>query len=206
MDPTEFEALRARCLQGQEEAWAELFRKLLPFAERLAMARYQIPAADAQDVAQLVMIDFAAKISEIRTPEAFVRTAVHNKCVDWARRCKTRNEVLASELSGEREDGEDKTNLFENLPGPRQDTTDTELVEALELLRAALLELKDDCRRLLSLRFFEQIAYRDLSERCSLPEAQVGVRLARCLGYIFDKLDRFPDAWDTLSVLCEQET
>ncbi len=203
MDLTEFDILRRRCLDGDESAWTELYRQLLPLAKWLA-AKYGIPNDDAKDIIQKTMITFTEKIGRIRNPNAYLRTVLHHRWVDWLRQRQAGAEVLGTDLNPSINETSAGADVFDAVAATAsRATADIETAEALELLRQLLQELKDDCRRLVVSRFLEQRSYREMAQECEVPEPQIGVRLSRCLGYLLERLNRFPDARMVLRALCE---
>lgn len=187
--------LVARCLRGESSAWAELFRVNFRHAEQVALAPpFRFTTHEAEDIAQETMIELARKLDEVENIPAFVGVIAHNKCVDRVRKKKP---VLQTDLAGADGDGPDLDQLAAVTPLPLESAND----ELLTLLTGALESLGDSCRMLLHHRFFDELSYKDIAARLAIPNAQVGVYLARCLNRLRAQIEKRPDVWKELAAL-----
>jgi RNA polymerase sigma-70 factor (ECF subfamily) len=101
----------------------------------------------------------------------------------WLLRIAT-NETL-NYLRGQRRDrehtvqGEEGDDLAERIPG-RDDPAATVLAaERREAVRAAVAQLPEQYRLLITLRFFNDLSYAEIAEQTGLPVNTVGVQLMR---------------------------
>ena len=191
----DYQELVARCLRGDSKAWSELFRVNFRHAEMVALAPpFRFHAHEAEDIAQETMIELARKLAGVENIPAFVGTVAHNKCVDRVRKMKP---VLESDLAH----GEDDDPSLDSVTQP--ETVSPELVddESLGALLGAIETLGEMCRGILHNRFFEELAYKDIGERLSIPQPQVGVYLARCLARLRTQIEQRPDLWKELEAL-----
>jgi len=188
--------LVARCLRGDPDAWAALFRAHFRHAEMVALAPpFRFNAHEAEDIAQEAMIELARVLGDIQNIPAFVGTVAHNKCVDRVRKMKP---VLETDLArGEDDDPPTLDSIAEPQAVPLELADD----ETLGTLLAAIESLGEMCRNILHNRFFEELAYKDIGERLSIPAPQVGVYLARCLARLRTHIEQQPGLWQELEAL-----
>ncbi len=191
----DYQELVARCLRGDSKAWSELFHANFRHAEMVALAPpFRFHVHEAEDIAQETMIELARKLAGVENIPAFVGTVAHNKCVDRVRKMKP---VLESDLPH----GEDEDPSLDSVAQP--ETLPPELAdsEVLGELLGAVETLGEMCRGIPHNRFFEELAYKDIGERLSIPAPQVGVYLARCLTRLRTQIEQRPDLWKELEAL-----
>jgi RNA polymerase sigma factor (sigma-70 family) len=192
----DYQELVARCLRGDSKAWSELFRANFRHAEIVALAPpFRFHAHEAEDIAQETMIELARKLAQIENIPAFVGTVAHNKCVDRVRKMKP---VLESDLPRGDDGDEPGLDQFAGAAPLPMELADN---EAFSLLLGAVETLGEPCRAILHNRFFEELAYKDIAERLSIPAPQVGVYLARCLNRVRTQIEQRPDVWKELEAL-----
>ena len=130
---------------------------------------YVIPRGDGEDLVQEVVVqvyraacdpDFIAG----RDFPAFVRTIAHRRCVDWIRRRHPAEEIDPESASDQ--------------PAP-----DVILIrqERIERGRAVLRLLAPSCVRLIRLRAYHGLPYREIAERLGQTEDGVRARMYKCL-------------------------
>lgn len=188
-------ALKSRCLKGDEDAWRDLYREFYGQAEAIARAYpFQLPAQEAEDIAQDTMIELTKKLAGIDNVRGFVGVVAHNKCVDRVRKKKP---VLESALP---QDGAGNS-VLDRASAPEPLPFDAAENFALVELSNAMEALGEPCRKLLFFRFFEELSYENVAERSSIPVQQIGVYLSRCLLRLRANLQSSPEIWGELSAL-----
>ncbi len=132
--------------------------------------------AVAEEIVQDVFMRLHTKWDDIQSPRAWLFRSVRNQAYNYIR--DTQREVL---------------NVDEN------EVTDTEhehdrpdaLMERMETnaaVRKMVEELDEEDRQLLQLKYFENLKYRDISERTGLSVSNVGYRLHHILKELASKL------------------
>jgi len=164
--------LVASAVAGDERAWNELVDRYAPLVMSVA-ARYQLSAADAQDVSQIVWLRLVEHLAELREPRALPRwiiTTTGNECVRLLRAAR-------------------RTELFNPSTWIPPDDVDHAGVdkamlsaERRQALLQALAELPDHQRRLLLLLLEDPpLSYADISTRLGVPLGSIGPTRARAM-------------------------
>lgn len=138
---------------------------LLRFAFSLTGRR-----AVAEEIVQEVFLQLHAKWTEVNEPRAWLFRSVRNRAFHYLR--KSRREVSGSE-------GEDAALVAES-----SGETPDELISRMETvaeLRQLVSQLPEKDRRLVQLKYYEDLKYRDISERTGLTISNVGFRLHQVL-------------------------
>ena len=152
----------AESFSGGEVDWQSVHRQCLREARRIA------PAADAADVAQEALIRAWKSVGTARAPEQpgpWLRTIVRREAI----RHRSRNGVLAS--------------LDEH--GDVVDRTASKRLELLDLqvdVRRAVRSLTPLDRKLLALRYVDDLTQPAVADALGIPEGTAKVRLHRARG------------------------
>ncbi|MEQ1831223.1 MAG: RNA polymerase sigma factor, partial [Pirellula sp.] len=151
-------SLTLRTLFDSEES------NLLRFAFSLTGRR-----AVAEEIVQEVFLQLHAKWMEVNEPRAWLFRSVRNRAYHYLR--KSRRETLHSDQD-----------LM--LLADTSDETPDELIARMETvgeLRQLLSQLPEKDRRLVQLKYYEGLKYRDISQRTGLTISNVGYRLHQVL-------------------------
>lgn len=161
-------ALVARAAGGDQAAWDELVERYLPLVWAICI-RYRLRRHDAEDVAQSVWLRLAEQLGNLREPAAlpgWLSATTRNECLRVVR--------IADryELSGDDPDDVGDAGIEEMIV----------IAERNAALRAALAELPQPCRRLLSLLAEDPpLSYDEISAILQLKKGSIGPKRARCL-------------------------
>ncbi len=172
-------ALVNRVGEGDQEAWNEIIERYAPLVWAICL-RYQLDRQDIDDVGQSVWLLLVEHIGTLREAAALP---------GWLA-TTTRRECLRVLRAGSRQDHAGLPSE-EQMPGDPAATVDQELIEAERnaALRAALAELPDRCRKLLSMLISDPPpAYAEISAALGIAVGSIGPIRARCL----DRLRRSP--------------
>ena len=157
--------LTLRTLFDSEES------SLLRFAFSLTGRR-----AVAEEIVQEVFLQLHVKWSEVNEPRAWLFRSVRNQAFHYLR--KSRRERLGSD-----DDGKQVATSSEETPD--------ELIVRMEKvteLRQLVSQLPEKDRRLVQLKYYEDLKYRDISQRTGLTISNVGFRLHQVLKKLADGL------------------
>ena len=174
VDDIHDELLVLRCQDGDSQALEELVAR---WQQRLwRHALHLTGKRDAAwDVLQEVWMAIVRGIRSLDDPARFRPWAyrlVINKSADWVRR-QQRQRKLADDASGD---------LEEWSPPAAGDH--------VERLRRALSRLPDDCRAILSLRYFEDAQVGEIARILEVPEGTVKSRLHHARNQLKKALER----------------
>jgi RNA polymerase sigma factor (sigma-70 family) len=175
------------CLNGDSAAWEALVFRY----QRLI---YSIPVKlgftqdDAADVFQSICLKLVEKLETLRD---------HNRLGSWLITATTRECWRKAALSRREAPG-----LLPSRDAPDEDLAQVPaeyllpveaqvILEQQQLIREAVLQLPERCRRLITMLFYEkdELSYAAIARLMKMPVASVGPTRARCL----EKLRKFLD-------------
>jgi RNA polymerase sigma-70 factor (ECF subfamily) len=190
------EELVARHLQGDRYAFTALVER---YAERLFNLAYRFTSdrADAEDIAQECFLHAYDALPRSRTDQPFkpwlFQIAV-NLCRDRARKKRPQTfSELEDEHSGVLEAG-DGPSTEDLLPDEAlQPLEQLEEKEIEDALRAAVMELPEEDRTLLTLRYNEELSYEEIGRLLNLLPQTVGARLFRAKRRLRGTLSKFEE-------------
>jgi RNA polymerase sigma factor (sigma-70 family) len=137
---------------------------LLRFAFSLTGRR-----AVAEEIVQEVFLQLHTKWAEVNEPRAWLFRCVRNRAFHYLR--KSRRETLGTAYAD--------TQIVDSLHEPPD-----ELIAHMETvaeLRRLVSQLSEKDRRLVQLKYFEDLKYRDISQKTGLTITNVGYRLHQIL-------------------------
>lgn len=173
-------ALVTRVGEGDQKAWNEIVERYAPLVWSICL-RYKLDRQDIDDVGQSVWLLLVEHIGSLREAAALP---------GWLA-TTTRHECLRVLRAGQRRDHAGLP-PEEQMPGdPDAATVEQELIKAERdaALRAALAELPDRCRELLSMLISDPPpAYAQISTELGIAVGSIGPIRARCL----ERLRRSP--------------
>jgi RNA polymerase sigma factor (sigma-70 family) len=159
--------------QGEQCAWDELIERFLPLVSAI-IARHRLRGHDADDVNQTVWLRLVEHLADLREPRAlpgWIATTTRHEClrlIDRSRRTVSVDPQSAPQFDRPDEEKEVADDLL--------------ALERQQLLRAALAELPDDRRELLTLLLADPpLPYREVSRLLGIPIGSIGPTRARAL-------------------------
>jgi RNA polymerase sigma-70 factor (ECF subfamily) len=159
------EALIARCLKHDEEAWRILVERYTSYIYTIAIRAFSIDAEEGREVVQESLLKLFEGLPGYRGEgefRAWLRQVVRNCCAAYVRRRST------------------AVPLDETLPDRHQEEV-LEKIEQAFVLTEAVRGLDEPCRKIIALFFFQARPYKEIATTLAISEGTVGSRLARCL-------------------------
>jgi len=183
---SEVEDLVKRCNQGDGRAWEEFYGRYVGMISRVVKSYFKSSHEDADDLIQEV---FVRLMNALKNFDATMSLEAY--IIEIARRARI--ELLRKASSLKRGGGHSRPLPISVHDCPEgqvhivlaSQTEDQEasLMKAQEagILRQAILELSDGCRKVLALRYDEGLSYKEIAERLAVKEGTLRVRVQRCL-------------------------
>jgi len=165
--------LVAACRRGDQQAWAALIDKYKNLVYSISF-KYRLSPEDAADVFQAAWADLYQELRQdrdVRSVRAWIATVAAHKSYQTKMKAQSRPSVSLTELEHRVADtGSSGRELIQEA-------------QKEQLLREAVAELPDRCRRIVDLLFFADppVAYRDLAKLLGLAEGSIGFIRGRCL-------------------------
>jgi RNA polymerase sigma-70 factor (ECF subfamily) len=156
------------CIQGEDKAYRELYRRHGQRVYQLAFRYFNNPD-DAADITQETFMRIYRSIATYRS-EAKLSTWIHriavNLCLDELRRRKRNNE-MSMDAHLLTEEGEMELQLKDPSPGPHQQT---ESLHRMEALKKHLASLPDEQKTAVILRDINNLSYQEIAKilECNL--------------------------------------
>ncbi|MGD0701222.1 MAG: sigma-70 family RNA polymerase sigma factor [Trebonia sp.] len=174
-------ALVGRAAAGDEGAWDEIVDRYAPLVWSIC-ARYRLSAADIEDVGQTIWTGLVKQLGKLREPAAlpgWLSTTTRRECV----------RLLKESQRCEPFGGEPEDSVLAAEADPELVEEEVLRAERHARLRAALAELPEESRRLLTLLVSDPpLSYAQISARLGIPPGSIGPMRGRCL----DRLRRSP--------------
>ncbi len=188
--PTPDDLLVRQCLCRSEEAWNEFYSRFVALIRNVIRRHADLPPPDIQDITQSVFLVLTTALQSYESGNSLpglVCLVTERVLIDEFRRGKTAKRDGETEVI-DHHDGNDPgtVRVKSNLEPQDEQIAKAQLVEELgEALRA----LDPDCRRLIKIRYYDELSFNEIAQDLGMSENAVTVRTRRCL----DKLRRaFP--------------
>jgi len=177
--------LLARCRQGEEAAWGQLFDLHYAAAARfIFQLGHELTREDAEEICQETFLSVIKSLGAFHGESQF-QTWLFRIAANKARDYRQRQQAAKrgggrAPVSLQAEDPENGLTLDPASPAPTPDVT-LMSAEQVGLVRQALDQLSDPCREIIELRYFGDLSYDELSRSLALNPKTVSSRLSKCL-------------------------
>jgi len=185
LEKTSENDLIKKCLSGDELAWNELYKRYYALARSVvSFPRYGFSPDTYNDHIQEVFLELVKALKTFKGGcklSTFIVKIAQNRCVSHLRTIlsqkRPKNEILVS-LEEKRSENED----FIPIAAPDGDPqTDLLKEEDKKQVKSALSKLKNECKKILFLRFFMDKSYQEIADSLKLPLGTVCINIRRCL-------------------------
>lgn len=180
--------LVARCNQGEEAAWTDLYRTYQNLVYRIThWRRWGLSPGEADEVMQEVFLGLVNSLPgfDFRSSlETYIGHIAANKCIS----------ALRKRLA-ERAGGQVCHLPIDKVVGVvagADDPPDLPLLqkEQQEILREGFRSLGRPCRSVLRFRFIDGFSYQEIATLLGVEEGTVGSRLSRCVSELREICER----------------
>lgn len=180
----DYELVKAALERGEQNAYAELMRNYRDSLYFMMLKMTNNP----QDADDLTIEAFGKAFKNLRqyTPDYAFSTwlfkIASNNCIDFIRKRKM-NESVSLNLSDPQETGDDLANL---LPATSR-TPEEDIIrqQKIEALREIVNRLKPHYKKLIELRYYEELSYEEISVELDIPIGTVKAQLFRAREFLY---------------------
>ena len=186
MESDQEKELVARCLDGDELAWSELYKAYYSQIRFVVgWKRWGFSKSEVEDGIQEVFTELVRSLPNFRQESklsTFVERLARNRCISHLRKksaLKRPKESMGVELEeGKGEEGMARHHLVSAEGQPEKELMAS---EDFSELSHALNEMPEACRHIITLRYYRQMSYQEICAVMELPLGTVCSRLKRCL-------------------------
>lgn len=183
MENKQFESLVAEAIKGNNEAFEEIIRiKLEPIVYgALSIMKQQ---QDAEDAAQDIILKLYKDIRKLREPKAFnlwLHKVITNHCYTLKTKKKRKKEQMNMDehlLEIEEQDREFLPQIY------------AEDKEYRLLVRGLIENLSDQKRQIVTMYYYDELSYKEISEVLGIPVNTVGSELKRAKEQLKTELEK----------------
>ena len=183
----DYELVKAALEKGQQAAYAELMRNYRDSLYFMMLKMTNNP----QDADDLTIEAFGKAFKNLSqyTPQYSFSTwlfkIASNNCIDFIRKKKL-NEPISFSINELSEEGDDISDILpETARNPEEDVIRQQKIQAL---REIVEKLKPNYRRIIELRYYQELSYEEISEEMNLPIGTVKAKLFRVREFLFHVL------------------
>lgn len=185
-----------RCNAGDEAAWVELHSKYAPLIKRMVGKYSDSQLYEVEDMVNEVfekLVTALKSYDPTRPLEGYIVEIARRTGIDGFRK-STAPKRAAARNPGPLVDTHDHSGE-KGYFQPRASKSDQESAiiweQGKSRLKDALIKMSSACRDLLSMRYLEELSYKEISNVLSVKETTLRVRAQRCLsqlGKIYEEI------------------
>ena len=170
------------CLTGSEHAWREFYAKFIGLMRSVVRKHRKLSPEDVEDITQAAFLSLTGALHTFDSQQSlprFVCVVTERVLIDEYRKgkaAKRHSDIEAIELGELRE----HAGLVLADSDELQDAQ-MEKAQLVSRLKGALKTLNPRCNQLITLRYLEELSYREIGEILGTNENTVTVQARRCL-------------------------
>jgi RNA polymerase sigma-70 factor (ECF subfamily) len=174
-----------RCLQGDAQAWEELFaRHYDPTCRFIFQLSHDLTREDVEEICQEVFLAVVRHLADFNGRsqlQTWIFRIAVNKTRDFVDKRLTAKRG-GGQAPASLNEADPETGLTLDLPAPAPGP-DASLMAAEDasLVVEALRQLGDPCREIIELRYFADLRYEEIAAALHLNPKTVSSRLSKCL-------------------------
>ena len=188
--PTPDDLLVRQCLSRSEDAWQEFYSRFIALIRNVIRRHADLAPPDVQDVTQSVFLALTTALQSYEPGNSLpglVCLVTERVLIDEFRRGKAAKRDGQTEAVNHHDGNDPGTVMVKSEVEPQDEQVAK--AQLVSDLADALLALDPDCRRLITLRYYDERPFNEIAGELGVSENAVTVRTRRCL----DKLRRvFP--------------
>jgi RNA polymerase sigma-70 factor (ECF subfamily) len=177
------------CLEGNQDAWNELYRRYYGLVRSVVMRKLRYCRDEWEDVTQDAWLHVMSALNTFNSDyplPKFLCVVTERVCIDkyHADRAEKRRAETKSV------DHHDSGSEGEEIPHSTLESQDEQLckIELLKHLRGSLRTLASRCRDLIKLRFYDELPFKTIGEMLGATENTVTVQTRRCMNELRDAI------------------
>ncbi|MGV8123379.1 MAG: RNA polymerase sigma factor [Candidatus Xenobiia bacterium LiM19] len=186
MQTQEVEELVRLCIKGDNQAWESIYRLYCARVRRIvSWPRWGFTPSHTEDITQEVFLELVRSLPNYRGEaqlSTFLTHLAKNKCVSELRKKlakKRGKEDKSISLEDERTSfDEHQIVAVDGGPTPEETVVMKEETEAVVRL---IPTLSSECQQVITLRYFDDKSYEEISRELDIPLGTLCSRLKRCL-------------------------
>ena len=165
------ESLVKKCRDGDAESWAELVDRFQALVYSIPI-KHGLAADDAADVFQATFQTLHANLNQIRNDTTIAK---------WLAVTAARESLKVLRIKKKTVEADDFT--LDQLVADEESSAETSAVESWQAVtvRSAVENMQGRCKELVTLLYFEELAYDEITARTGIPIGAIGPTRARCL-------------------------
>jgi RNA polymerase sigma-70 factor (ECF subfamily) len=165
--------------------FGELIKRYEETLLRYVMRRSHTTKEDAEDIVQNSFIKMYRNLNDFDASLRFSSWAyriTHNELIDWYRKQKSKPQFVVSS---------DDEDIFANIAGDMNIEKEAIEDETKKEIVAVIKTLDPKYQEIITLRFFEDKSYEEISDILEIPPGTVAIRLSRAKKILEEKLKVF---------------
>jgi RNA polymerase sigma-70 factor (ECF subfamily) len=185
----EDQALVRECLAGSERAWKEFHGQFIGLMRTVCRKYGSLSSQDVEDVTQSAFLSLTTALKTYDFQQSlprFVCLVTQRVLIDEYRKTKAAKRDRDRELAVGSEAGE--INPGSMLPESSMPDARLEKAELVQEVRVAIRSLDPRCRQLITMRYLNDLSFKEIADALNVNENTVTVQTRRCLDTLRTRL------------------